>query len=108
MEAPWQVATVRDLKKQLVSAGYQVKVGDNLDPVTKSAVADYLQPGSTLLGPELTHAMSGTVLLGRRDPVDWNFRFGLKRRTKFVELPLTGPGGQLDAKGNIRPSAGGS
>jgi len=95
---------VRDLKRQLVHAGYQVNVDDSLDPVTKSALADYLLPGSVrAFGPALAGALWGTVILGRQNPVAWNSRFGLHRPTKFVERPLTGPGGQLDANGNIRP-----
>jgi hypothetical protein len=94
---------VRDLKRQLVRAGYQVKVDDSLDAVKKSALADYLRPGSaSSLGSTLAGALRGTVILGRQNPVAWNSRFGLNRPTKFVERPLTGPGGQLDANGNIR------
>jgi hypothetical protein len=96
---------VLDLKRQLVRAGYQVKVDGSLDPFTKSALADYLQPGSvTSLGLTLAGALRGTVFLDRQNPVAWNSRFGLNRPTKFVERPLTGPGGQLDANGNIRAS----
>jgi hypothetical protein len=102
--SPWPEAVdVRDLKRQLVRAGYQVKVDDRLDPVTQSALADYLRPGSaSWLGPVLGHALAGTVLVGRQNPVAWNRRFGLDRPTKFVERPLAGPGGQLDANGNLR------
>src|SRR4051794_20978742 len=67
------------LKEQLVRAGYSMKVDATpLDPVVKSAVADFTYVG---------------------DPTAWNLRFGLDRPTKFVERPLTGPGGQLDANG---------
>jgi hypothetical protein len=102
--SPWlEAVDVRGLKTQLLRAGYQVKVDDSLDPVTKSALADYLRPGSAgWLGPVLGHSLAGTVLLGRQNPVAWNRRFGLDRPTKFVERPLTGPGGQLDANGNLR------
>lgn len=103
-ESPWADAVnLRDLKRQLVRAGYQVRVDDSLDPVTKSAFADYLLPGAaSSLGQGLAAALRGTVLLGRQNPVLWNQRFGLNRPTKFVERALTGPGGQLDANGNIR------
>jgi len=98
-----RVADVRELKRRLVRAGYQVRVDDRLDPVTKSALADYLQPGSaSLLTPVLGRALAGTFFFGRRDPAAWNYKFGLDRPTKFVERPLTGPGGQLDANGNLR------
>jgi hypothetical protein len=102
--SPWlEPVDLLDLKTQLVRAGYQVRVDDSLDPVTKSALADYLRPGSaSLFGPALARALRGTVLLGRRNPVGWNSRFGLHRPTKFVERPLTGVGGQLDANGNLR------
>ena len=105
--APWDVQLgVADLTSQLAGAGYQIRLDGRLGPVTKSAAADYLLPGSSSsLAPALARALSGTVFLGRRDPVDWNFRFGLHRPDKFVELPLTGPGGQLDANGNIRSDA---
>jgi hypothetical protein len=101
---PWAEAVdVIGLKRQLVRAGYQVRVDATLGPVTKSALADYLRPGSaSSLAPGLPGALRGTVLLGRLNPVLWNLRFGLNRPTKFVERPLTGPGGQLDADGNIR------
>ena len=101
---PWAEAVdVPGLKRQLVRAGYQVRVNDSLNAVTKSAFADYLLPGSaSLYGPGLVRALHGTVLLGRQNPALWNRRFGLNRPTKFVERPLTGPGGQLDANGNIR------
>jgi hypothetical protein len=104
LASPWAEAfNLRDLKRQLVRAGYQVRVDDRLDAVTRSAFADYLRPGTAgSLGPGLARALRGTVLLGRQNPVLWNRRFGLNRTTKFVERPLTGPGGQLDARGNIR------
>jgi Tol biopolymer transport system component len=106
LASPWVDAVdVRDLKRQLVAAGYQVKVDDSLDPVTKSAFADFLRPGSrSSFGPGLVSALRGTVLLGRQNPAAWNVRFGLNRPTKFVERPLTGRGGQLDGNGNIRPA----
>jgi hypothetical protein len=102
---PWfEAVDVRGLKRQLLQAGYQVKVDDSLDPLTKSALADYLLPGSAhALGPALDRALRGTVILGRQNPVAWNLRFGLHRPSKFAERPLTGHGGQLDANGNIRP-----
>ncbi|HKC21031.1 MAG TPA: hypothetical protein VKB64_00845 [Gaiellaceae bacterium] len=100
--SPWAESfDLRDLKRQLARAGYRVMVDDRLDAVTRSAFADYLRPGTeSSLG--LARALRGTVLLGRQNPVLWNRRFGLNRTTKFVERPLTGPGGQLDANGNIR------
>ena len=91
------------LKKQLVRAGYSIKVDSTLDPITKSALADYLQLDPTHpLSPFLASALEGTVITGFRNRVTWNSRFGLHRLTKFVERPLTGPGGQLDANGNLR------
>ena len=90
-------------KKELVRAGYAIKVDANLDPVTKSALADYLRLDSAHpLSPFLAGALTGTVITGFRNPTAWNSRFGLHRLTKFVERPLTGPGGQLDANGNLR------
>src|SRR5436190_12985148 len=91
------------LKNQLVRAGYSIKVDGKLDPVAKSGLADYLRPDAAHpLSPSLVRALAGTVITGLRNPVAWDLRFGLNRPTKFVERPLTGPGGQLDANGNDR------
>ena len=91
------------LKKQLVRAGYSIKVDGTLDPITKSALADYLQLDPTHpLSPFLATALEGTVITGFHNRATWNSRFGLHRLTKFVERPLTGPAGQLDANGNLR------
>ena len=91
------------LKRQLVRAGYSLKVDGELDSITKSALADFLRPSSAHpLGPSLARALEGTVITTLRNPAAWNSRFGLNRKTKFVERPLTGPGGQLDSNGNIR------
>src|SRR5262249_34401877 len=92
--APWlgRAAGVR-LEKQLVRAGYSIAVDGKLDPVTKSALADYLQLDATHpLSPFLASALAGTWITGYRKPAAWNQRFGLNRLTRFVELPLTGPG----------------
>jgi hypothetical protein len=108
---PWNPAAslwlerlgVVGLKRQLVRAGYSLKVDGRLDPVTKSALADFLRPSSAHpLSPALARVLEGTVITTLRNPAAWNSRFGLNRKTKFVERPLTGPGGQLDANGNIR------
>jgi len=102
--APWLGRTeVVRLEKQLVRAGYSIAVDGKLDPVTKSALADYLQLDATHpLSPFLASALAGTWITGYRKPAAWNQRFGLNRLTRFVERPLTGPGGQLDANGNLR------
>ena len=97
-----RLAVIR-AKKELVRAGYSIKVNGNLDPITKSALADYLQlDPAHPLDPILAAALQGTWITGLRNPTAWNSRFGLHRLTKFVERPLTGPGGQLDANGNLR------
>jgi len=100
---PWlERLHVVQLAKQLVRAGYSIKVDGNLDAVTKSALADYLRlDAAHPLSPFLANELSGTVILGSRNPAAWNSRFGLKRKTGFVERPLVGPGGQLDAGGNV-------
>jgi hypothetical protein len=66
--SPWlEALDVRDLKRQLVRAGYQVRVDDRLDPVAKSALADYLQPGSvSSIGPTLARALGGRSSSGAR------------------------------------------
>lgn len=105
---------VIDLQRQLRSAGYELTMTTDvdyslpitfrLDPVTRSAAADYLRPTeASPLGFRLALALRGTVITGRRDPAAWNARFGTNRATRWVERPLTGPGGQLDAFGNVRP-----
>ena len=74
------------LKRQLVRAGYAIKVDGNLDRVLKSALADYLQPdGPHPLSPVLASALEGTVITGLRNPSVWNSRFGL-HPTTLVEL----------------------
>jgi Putative peptidoglycan binding domain len=96
-------AEVVRLQKQLVRAGYSIAVDGKLDPLTKSALADYLPLDATHpLSPFLASALAGTWITGLRKPAAWNRRFGLNRLTRFVERPLTGPGGQLDANGNLR------
>ena len=103
--SPWlkNLEIIR-LKKQLVRAGYSIKVDGGLDPVTKSALADYAQLDATHpISPFLAEVLRGTVITGFRNPTAWNTYFGLHRPTKFVERPLTGRGGQLDANGNFRP-----
>jgi hypothetical protein len=102
--APWaQRFEATSLERELVRAGYSVKVDGKLDPVTKSALADYLQLDSAHpLSPSLASALDGTVITGLRNPGAWNSHYGLERATKFVERPLIGPGGQLDANGNFR------
>jgi hypothetical protein len=102
--APWpQQLVVTSLERGLVRAGYSVKIDGKLDPVTKSGLADYLQIDSAHpLSPFLASALDGTVITGLRNPGAWNSHYGLERATKFVERPLTGPGGQLDANGNFR------
>jgi hypothetical protein len=54
--------------------------------------------------PILAAALQGTWITALRNPAAWNSQFGLHRLTKFVERPLTGAGGQLDARGNLRAS----
>lgn len=90
------------LEKQLVRAGYSIKVDGKLDPITKSALADYLRlDAAHPLSPLLANELSGTIIVGSRHPAVWNARFGLNRKTTFVERPLFGPGGQLDTNGNL-------
>jgi hypothetical protein len=80
------------LEARLGRIGYSIKVDGNLDPITKSALADSC--GST---PPSTASLArerppeGTVITGFRNPAAWNSHHGLNRKTKFVERPLTGP-----------------
>src|SRR5205814_259497 len=74
------------LKRQLVRAGYAIKVDGNLDRVLKSALADYLQPNEAHpLTPFVASALAGTVITGLRNPSVWNRRFG-PHPTTLVEL----------------------
>ena len=91
---------------RLQSAGYDLGMSTVLDPVTRSAAADFLRLSTArpLVG-WLAAALEGTVLTGRRDATAWNRRFGLHRITQMVERPLTGAHGQLDDYGNVRSAA---
>jgi len=94
--------SVSDLQRRLRVAGYALPVTGVLDPVTKSAAADFLRPGQVdSLWPSLAVGLQGTAITGRRDVAAWDARFGTDRATRMVERPLTGAGGQLDAYGNL-------
>jgi hypothetical protein len=100
--SPLQDWSISDLQRQLRAAGYGIPVSAVLDPVTKSASADFLRPGQVgSLGPWLAGELQGTAITGRRDVAAWNARFGTDRATTMVERPLTGAGGQLDVHGNL-------
>jgi hypothetical protein len=86
------------LQRQLVAAGYDIGVTGVLDPVAKSAAADFL----SVVPVGLETAMRKTVIIGRADPAAWNRRFGTHRWARMAARPLLGPGGQLDDYGNIR------
>ena len=99
---PFFVARVSNLQQDLRDNGYAIPVTGVLDPVARSAATDFIRfDEGRALEPWLAAAMRGTVITGRRDPVAWNARFGADRATRLVERPLTGPGGQLDAYGNL-------
>jgi hypothetical protein len=99
------------LAMQLAQAGYGIDINGTLDPVMKSALADFVRPdASHPLDPYLVEKLEGTVITGRRDPAAWNARFGrvsfqadlaFVRQRSIVERPLSGPGGQLDEHGNV-------
>ena len=74
------------LQRQLVRAGYAIKVDGTLDRVAQSALADYLRPNEAHpLSALVASALGGTVITGLRDPSVWNRRFGPQPRT-LVEL----------------------
>ncbi len=98
---PLRDLNVKGMQRHLVNQGYGIRVSGKLDPITKRALADYLQPSRSNLAPNLVAALKGTAITGARDPSAFNMRFGLSRTTKKVERPLTGAGGQLDEAGNI-------
>jgi hypothetical protein len=63
-----RLAVIR-AKKQLARGGYSIKIDGNLDPVTKSALADYLRPDSAHpLDPNLGAALQGTWITGPPQP----------------------------------------
>jgi hypothetical protein len=96
------VLRVAGLQQRLRGSGYSIGATGMLDPVTRSAAADFIQVDAAHpLDPWLATALQGTVITGRRDPVAWNHRFGSDRATQMVERPLTGAGGQLDLYGNL-------
>jgi hypothetical protein len=101
---PAVVVSTVGLQRLLRAAGYSLAVNSVLDPITKSAAADYLQPDNLTASPWLLSSLQGTILTSRHDPAAWNARFGLNRHTQMVERPLTGPGGQLDGYGNLIPA----
>lgn len=90
------------LQRQLVDAGYAIRVTAALDPLTRAAAADFFGSAGRPVAAPLAHMVAGTIFLGKGDPADWNARFGLDRRTRLVERALIGPAGQLDAYGNLR------
>lgn len=93
---------VKGLQQQLRAAGYSLAVTGVLDSLTRSAAGNYLRPSFlTPLESDVEAALAGTFITGIRDPAAWNARFGLNRATRWVERPLTGVGGQLDAYGNL-------
>jgi len=99
---PFWTYEASDPQRRLRTAGYALPVTGVLDRLTRSATADFLVVGeSSPLDPALAQALQGTVITSRHDPAAWNARFGADRATKMVERPLTGPGGQLDAFGNV-------
>ena len=77
---------VLGLQRQLVLAGYAIKVDGNLDRVARSALADYLRPNEAHpLTPFVASVLGGTVITGLRNPSVWNRRFG-PHPTTLVEL----------------------
>jgi len=90
------------LQQTLRNNGYAIGSTGMLDPLTRSAAADFVRvDAGHPLDSWLATSLAGTVITGRNDPVTWNARFGTNRVSQMVERPLTGPGGQLDAYGNI-------
>ena len=98
----YSVLRVAGLQQTLRDNGYSIAATGMLDPLTRSAAADFVRVDARHpLDQWLANALAGTVLTARHDPVSWNARFGTDRVTQMVERPLTGTGGQLDAYGNI-------
>jgi hypothetical protein len=75
---------VSSLQKQLASAGYHIPADEagKLGPMTKAALADYLQPSAQHpIGTALRTALAGTVITGKRDPTTFNLRFDKNDKT---------------------------
>lgn len=99
---------IKQVQKNLRNAGYDINIDGKMGPLTKSALADYLRPNTkNPTGRALATMLRGTIITGNRNPKKWSARFGLSRKTKMVERPLTGKGGQLNRFGND-PGGGGS
>ena len=74
------------LQRQLVRAGYAIKVDGDFDRVARSDLADYLQPNEAHpLSPFVASVLGGTVITGLRNASVWNSRFGPHPNT-LVEL----------------------
>lgn len=84
---------VKALQRQLVRQGYQVAVDGKLGPITKSALADYLDPKH--VGGKLAQALAGTRITGNRNVKQWNTAYGTKKATPVKPQTKT-----LDTSGN--------
>lgn len=98
--APLGQISVSQLQQKLKQAGYDLTPNGKLDPRTRNALGDYLNPSNKKLSPALATLLGGTAISGRRDPDAWNTRFGDNRRTRYVEKPINQ---QLDKYGNLLP-----
>lgn len=98
--APLGQISVQQLQQKLKQAGYDLTPNGKLDPRTRNALGDYLNPSNKKLSPALATLLGGTAISGRRDPQAWNTRFGDSRRTRMVEKPINQ---QLDKYGNLLP-----
>lgn len=83
---------VRALQTFLVRKGYQLAVDGKLGRITKSALADYLDPSH--VGGTLAQALDGTQITGKRNPKNWNILFGAKKG------PTKPQSKTLDSSGN--------
>ena len=91
---------VRGLQAQLRRAGYAIQQDGRMGPLTKAALADYLQlRGGASISPALSQALKGTVITGKRNPKAWNARFAPK---SVVARPQ-----DVDRRGNAKTTFGG-
>lgn len=120
--SPQQALNVRALQQQLVRAGYKIKVTGQLDPLTKSALKDYLQPNAqhplsagleqALGGPQTSQLhKSGTTydIHGARNPGAWNAAHGLNTPPTHTSVPNTPPAAVTNSRStatNTDPSGG--
>lgn len=97
-KGPPEMLNVAGVQHFLRNHGYDIAVDGKLGRLTKSAMADYFNPKK--LGGTMLDALQGTHITGRRDPHDWNRRFGSPATHDQVSMPRNQG---IDRHGNETP-----